>query len=285
MRKYYTYVVKKLVTVQHLVTLEYFELPPGFSYPQESHDFYEFVFVEKGNVFCHAENDAVCLNQEDFYLITPNTPHSYCMQSDTPSTVLIVCFKCKAHILHLLKGRSTLSDDVKRLIRQILFEAKDTFCFPFHKKLVLKSDAKLGSQQLIENYIEEVLIRLIQTETYKDHDIKVVKNALEMKKSIVREVIKTLQDNLYNKITLTDIANTTYYSKTYLNNTFKEMTGTTIMTYFQKMKMEEAKKCLRKGESTIAVAEKLHFESAHYFCKVFKKLAGMTVSEYRNKNE
>ena len=59
MKRYYTFTVKKLVNVQHLVTIEYLQMGADFSYPEEIHDFYEFVFVEKGKIFCKTDEGQV----------------------------------------------------------------------------------------------------------------------------------------------------------------------------------------------------------------------------------
>ena len=69
MKKYYTYTVKKLITVQQLVTIEYLQVEKDFFYPEESHDFYEFVCVEKGSIICKTENEEVFLQKKDFFLI------------------------------------------------------------------------------------------------------------------------------------------------------------------------------------------------------------------------
>ena len=281
MRKYYTYVVQKLISVQHFVTLEYFDLTPDFTYPEETHDFYEFVFVKRGGVICHVDGCAEHLTENDFYLITPNTRHSYSMQKNDNSTVFIVCFKSKSTALNLIRGKSILSKEMQEVLWKILTTAKETFAFPFNKKLVLKDNPKLGSQQLIENYIEELLINLIQAKTTASEEIQVVSNYLEMKKSIVEEIVKYLKENLYKKTTLSDISAHTYYSKTYINSLFKELMDITIMQYYQKLKIKEAEKLLMKSYAISKISELLNFESPHYFCKVFKKTTGKTVSEYK----
>lgn len=60
--------------------------------------------------------------------------------------------------------------------------------------------------------------------------------------------------------------------------------GVTIMQYYQKLKIEEAKVLLRKKESIAAVSEKLCFESPQYFAKVFKTKVGKTPTKYRAEN-
>ena len=282
MKKYYTYTVKKLITVQHLVTIEHLELGEDFYYPEESHAFYEFVYTENGSVTCNADGKSVTLNKHDFFLIPPNVSHSYSVGSSSSATVLIVCFKSKSNIIPIINGIQHLDSNIRESIEKILVEARSTFVFPFDEKLTLISKPRLGSQQLIENYIEEILIKLVQLATYNNQNLQVAKSSLDIKKSITSEIVQLLQKNLYSRITLTDICNQLFYSKTYLNAVFKEIKGVTIMQYYQDLKIAEAKALLKQKESITSVSEKLCFESPQYFSKAFKAKVGKTPTKYKN---
>ena len=283
MKKYYTYTVKKIITVQHLVTIEYLPVTRGFFYPEETHDFYEFVYVESGQITCNTASGSLRLKENSFFLISPGTPHAYSADSSQSATVLIVCFKSKSNMIAPIKGVHYLDGNMKLLVRNILSEAKETFVFPFDEKLTLSQSPRLGSQQLIENYIEELLIRLVQAVTYKQENVQIVPSNSHIKHSLTEEIKQILSQNLYRRITLSDISSHTLYSKTYLNDIFKELTGCTIMQYYQNLKIEEAKLLLDRRESIASVSEKLCFESPQYFAKAFKKKTGQTPTEYKKR--
>ncbi|MBQ3123950.1 MAG: AraC family transcriptional regulator [Clostridia bacterium] len=281
MKKYYTYTVKKIITVQHLVTIEYLHVGKNFFYPEESHPFYEFVYVETGNITCKMKNENVDLRMHDFFLIPPDSPHSYCVEDAEETTIMVVCFKSKSNILSIIKGAQHLNSDIRESIKKILAEAKTTFIFPFDKKLTLNSHPRLGSQQLVENYIEEVLIKLVQSITYNNQNFQIATDSFDTKNSIAKEIVCLLEKNIYEKITLSDICNHMFYSKTYLNAIFKEIKGITIMQYYQELKINEAKMLLDKKESITSISEKLCFESPQYFTKVFKSKTGKSPTSYR----
>ena len=286
MKKYYTYTVKKLITVQQLVTIEYLQVGKNFFYPEESHLFYEFVYVEKGSIMCKTQNGNIVLRKHDFFLIPPNISHSYCVEeADEPTVIMVVCFKSKSNIISIISDTKHLEEEEGELVQKILAEARETFIFPFDKKLTLSSNPRLGSQQLIENYIEELLIKLVQATTYNNQSFQIATNIFDAKKSITNEIIKILKKNIYSKITLTDICDRMFYSKTYLNTIFKENKGVTIMQYYQELKIEEAKLLLRKKESITAISEKLCFESPQYFAKAFKIKVGKTPTKYREEKK
>ena len=45
MKKYLNYQVTKDVVIKDLVTIETLEISLGFSYPEETHDFYEYAYA------------------------------------------------------------------------------------------------------------------------------------------------------------------------------------------------------------------------------------------------
>lgn len=284
MKKYYTYTVKKLITVQELISIEYFDVGKDFLYPEETHGFYELLFVEKGGLICETETERLVLGDKEFLLIPPGTAHrSFSAKTEEISKIICICFQSKSGIIPVISGIKQLCEDECELVFKILSEARETFVFPFDKKLTLSSSPRLGSQQLIGIYIEELLIKLVQRVTYNNENFQIALNSSSAKKQLCDEIVKMLESSLFSKITLTDLSNRLFYSKTYLNSIFKEVKGVTIMQYYRDLKIEESKRLLRKKESITAVAEKLSFDSPQYFDKVFKQRVGMTPKEYIKK--
>ena len=281
MRKYFTFQITKSVTVKNLVTLEKLELKESFVYPEEVHNFYELVYVDFGKIVCQKEGQKIELCQADFYLIPPNCKHGYSVDKNNSASVFILCFNAKADILQLLDKKTTLDKQEKNVIANIIKEAESSFTFPFDKKLKLVEKPSLGATQLIENYVEELLIKLIRKEIDGQTDVKIVMSSQELENNLINDIIKILNDNLYGNVTLEQISKKTFYSKTYLNNIFKKNTSKTIIQYFLHLKIKEAKKLLRKGLCVSAVSNMLDFDNPNYFSKVFKKHVNITPSQYK----
>ncbi len=282
MKKYFNYTVKKAVSVKNLVTLEYLNLSPSFTYPQEVHDFYEFAYVDSGSLVCQCDNQEIVLNKNDFFLISPSVSHGYLIKKDKTASVFIVCFNCKSDILSAISGISTLDATQKDMVSKILAESQKAFQFPFDKKLVLLKNPVFGAQQLIESTIEELLISLVRLKISKSTDIKMVNSDTELKNSLVEDVINLLKENLESELTLDDVCKKTFYSKTYLNNLFKKHLGMPIMRYYVNLKINQSKKLLKEEFTISEISEKLCFGSPNYFSKVFKHHVGSTPSEYKN---
>ena len=281
MKKYFNHRVKKAVEVQSLITIEALTLSPTFSYPQEIHEFYEFAFVENGKLSCTLDEKTVELSGGDFLLIPPSKTHSYFVAPAHTAEIFIVCFRCSSELLTIFDRKIALKREEKQLVAEIFDEAKNAFSFPFKRKLRQLDAPFFGAQQMVENNIERLLIRLIRHKTDKNKNIKLVMSSEELENNLVRDIMALLESKLYAKITLEDVCQKTYYSKTFLNGIFKKKTGYTIMQYYTVLKVREAQKLLREDLATGAVSHQLHFESPTYFTKVFKKYTQMTPSAYK----
>ena len=75
-----------------------------------------------------------------------------------------------------------------------------------------------------------------------------------------------------------------YMSRPYLSTRFKKETGETLTDYILCEKTEDAKRLLRHSDKpAAAIGAYLGFSSHGHFIKVFRKYAGMTPNEYREK--
>ncbi len=68
----------------------------------------------------------------------------------------------------------------------------------------------------------------------------------------------------------------------YLSRRFKQELGTRFMDYLTDVRISRAKELIGRGGYALKeLAEKVGNRNHTYFCKIFKKLTGMTVGEYR----
>ena len=98
-------------------------------------------------------------------------------------------------------------------------------------------------------------------------------------------LIQILKNNLYGRLSISDISKTISYSKAYVFRQFKAATGKSVMEYFTDLKVSAAKEFIKENVLTIKeISDKLSFDSPNYFTKTFKKYAQKTPKQYRENN-
>jgi AraC-like DNA-binding protein len=78
----------------------------------------------------------------------------------------------------------------------------------------------------------------------------------------------------------------TGYNEDYLSRNFREKFGVSPHRYHLLQKIERAKELLAHTDFSITeISSKLHFNSIHYFCRVFKMQTGQSPLQYKKMRE
>ena len=98
----------------------------------------------------------------------------------------------------------------------------------------------------------------------------------------IKEILDVLNNNIYNKITVADIARVLGKSESSVKQLFSQYRKNGIMKYYNSLKIKEARKLIREGTYNITqISDMLHFDNPQYFSKCFKNFSKMTPSEYK----
>lgn len=281
---YIKHPVKNIVEIMNVMTIHYFEFTKDYRYEGESHDFWEFMYIDRGNAIVTYDEDEYLLNTGESIFYQPNHFHSI-RADEKPFNVFIISFDAKSTALDLLGGKIfELSSRMKELIRSIITESDLAFSMPMSDQCVQyleeRQDAVLGSQQIVKMRMEELIILLLR-QGNKNNDISIFTSKSKFDDHIAKKIESILKDNLYQPLSLTEIVNQLGYGKTYLSTIFKRVYGVSIMSYYTNLKIEEAKYLLRENTMTITeIAEKLEFSSPQYFSRRFSEIAQMPPQQY-----
>nr|WP_246427427.1 response regulator [Paenibacillus phyllosphaerae] len=103
--------------------------------------------------------------------------------------------------------------------------------------------------------------------------------------SKMREIMRYIHSHFHEKgFTVQAIAYHVNLSETYLCSYFKKQCGQTIKEFINQTRYERAKEMLRERDIKLyEVAIRLGFVDANYFATFFKRYAGCTPSEYRER--
>lgn len=95
--------------------------------------------------------------------------------------------------------------------------------------------------------------------------------------------VKSFLDEHYSeKLSLESVASQFFIDKHYLARLFKEQYGVTLVTYLQQVRITHAKRMLRFTDKSIEeIGLECGIGELNYFSRVFKKLEGVSPSEFR----
>lgn len=281
-----TYVKHKLaniININRVVTIFYQEFDKSFNFDGESHNFWELVYADKGEMIATAGKHDVLLKQGDIIFHRPNEFHRLRADGKVAPNAFVMTFDCHSPAMNYFRGKHMHLNALQRnLIALILDETAKTFNEPFIdpvlRKPTLKESPVLGGQQMIRTYLEQLLILLMRGD--KTDMIFPTKDTME--NHLVQKMIQLMEDKLYESLTIDKISSELNYSRTYLCTMFKQATGYGIMQYYTKLKVEEAKKLLREGNLNVTqISDLLNFCNPHYFSLAFKKVVHMSPREYQ----
>ena len=286
------FIKHSLPTVLHIskiVTIFYMELSKDFQYEGESHDFWEMVYIDKGEMLCTAGKNQFVLKSGEVTFHKPNEFHNLSGDGNTAPNVGIMTFECHNAAMTHFEGKILrLTAEEKRLLSMLFSEGLSCFQLedptnPLLQNLKILPDAPFGSFQMVQNLLEIFLISLyrhrdqLPNESRRRVHIDGVAVPLE-----VKEILDILDANIYGKLTVADIAKAVGKSQSTVKNLFNRFQSGGIIQYYNSLKIREAKRLIRENRYTMSqIAELLSYDSAQYFSKCFRIATHMTPTEYK----
>ncbi|MBP1990971.1 AraC family transcriptional regulator [Paenibacillus eucommiae] len=278
--------LKPTIVINKIVTMYYLEFSKCFEFLGEDHDFWELFYVDKGEIEMTADGIHYSLKQGSLIFHKPNEFHRFHAIQDKAINLIVITFESSSKAMrHFHNYVTYLQDGERNLLADIIKEGTNAFNFPFQLHLQRKDDQQTGSEQMIKNYLEIFLIRLLRkmtTNPPSEIDTSLSSPAKERSDDdMTNAIIQFLKFRLYTHVHISEISNTLHVSKSRLMDIFKKKTGKGIMEYFSYMKIEQAKLSIREDVRNFTeISSMLGFSSVHYFSKTFKRLTGMSPSEY-----
>lgn len=279
---YQAVTLKDDILIKKIVTVHYFEYSKSFKFVGESHDFWEWVYVDKGGIVATRGTERIPLKAGSMIFHKPNEWHNLEVAGGSGANASVVTFVCNSPGMKAFEGKIfNVGYAEKALIAKIISESKRVFSTPLGDPYtqVMEKNKKtpFGSEQLIRQYICELLILLRRSE--KSDYRSVLK--LHSDDRVFNEVIDYMNKNINRRITVAEITEYCSMSKTALNNIFQKNSGMGVIAYFINMKISAAKSYIQENNYNITqIADMLGYESIHYFSRQFKRVTDMSPSEY-----
>lgn len=277
------------IQIHKIVTVHYFEYTNSFFFPGEAHNFWEFLYVDKGRVTVTAGNRFLTLRRGDIVFHKPMEFHSVQADGEVAPNLAVVSFECFSPEMAAFEEKVMRLDDTARnYMARILAEAENAFLPPLDDpmtKVLSRRPAELSfaAEQLLGLTLEALLIHLRRNQDEKAGERLSSLFSEQAGQDLVNRVILYLEQNQNRSLTIDDICRDNLVGRSHLQKLFRQRTGSGPITYFRRIKMETARQRMRQGKSNVSeIAESLGYSSVSYFSRDFKKITGMSPTEYAN---
>ena len=277
----------KVFDITALVSAYRFSAPPQREPYWEKYNFSQIILVLEGTGFYETETETYRLEGGTIFYRPAFRSSRYGWTSEKVRFALI-SFACDSPAMEAFENGPIPLFEEERATLYDVIETGTRVCEHFKESEPLRGmHVKADTPDVVldfivsslERFLCMVYCRLRGITLLTDESQKV--NAFLEASTLAERVKEYLEAHVCDRITVSDVCARFGMSQTGLMRAFKRSTGRTLMDYLTDLKIEEAKKRIRKSTARFTeLSEELGFSSVNYFSKVFKARVGMTPTEY-----
>lgn len=277
---YLPLVPRRPIQVEAIYTVHYFEYAGSYAFSGEAHDFWELLYVDRGTLRVTAGAQVWELSRGQIIFHAPGEFHALSATGVAPDLV-VVSFSCDSPDMEYFHSLITSAGEAERaLLARIVEESSAAFSSPLDnpatKGLQRREQSPFGGEQLVCAALEELLIRLIRRRRQPVPPLPAPGEDESLKR-----VAAYMEQHLERSLTLEQICRDNLIGRSQLQKLFHTHTGGGVMEYFGNLKIQAARRMIREGRLNFTqIAARLGFQSVHYFSRRFRKVTGMSPSEY-----
>lgn len=286
MREYNREKLESYFDVTHIIEISYRGIADNMIIDKTIYkNFWCLYYIDRGGVeFNMPGGETIEITSGKGIFFSPGDSFLYSQAGKDGANILSVFFECDSFDKEAFNRRIRNFDTFERMILSELVNLGNTYFERYSKDAggikgtVTKKDAPLYVSHLVKASIEFLLLRLYKS---KNERKTTGRSAASQSDLIINSAVEFMYKNVRKKLSVMEIAASVKMSESNFQAVFKKITGQSVMNYFNALKAEQAKIMIRQKVYTYGeIASELGFSSESYFSRHFKKITGMTPSEY-----
>lgn len=241
------------------------------------HEEYELYFLLSGDVTHFVSETTYRIVSGDVVIVSPMVIHRTTAVNSGTRTRVILSFS--EDELHDIKrdeaGITEFFDNI------VVSCGKNGFAQIEQLLNQMLAEQKGKNNRVLQRAYLYQLIVMLKRQWEKGANLsKCAQNAVD---SRISGVIKYINENYADDISLEFLAEKFFVSPAYLSRRFKEVTGFAYIEYLVNLRIKKAAELLEETQINITeTAAAVGFASSNHFCKTFKKILGKSPMDYRN---
>jgi AraC-like DNA-binding protein len=277
---------ESMFVIGGLYSFHYFQFASGYVFSGEKHNFWELVYIDQGEAEIGTGKEVRQLYQGQLLFHKPNEFHSIWANYARGASIFVISFACNSAEMRAFRGSQyTLLPAQRRVLSQLITQGQLVFGpvldVSSQKQLVPLPGAPRGGVQQIALYLTQLLIDLLnnrQTAVSPARPPRVKEDDFAASFERTRELMSAQLDGT---LRFAQVCRGVGISATVFKERFKRYTGVTVMGFYRKLRIEEARRLLREGQKNVTqIADTLGYSSVAAFSRQFKRLMRLTPGEY-----
>ncbi len=232
------------------------EILPNSTTPHA--DCWQIICVSEGNICITLGNNVYTLNSNSVAVCTPK---DYCSISKTEnSNYIIFSFLANDGILEEYESKAVnISDSEASILQQLSILSED-----------------LSNALKYQEFC--VLLELLLLRCYAKQPLPAENNDKDA--IIFNTATDILMQNIQNQISVSELSEKLGVSLSHLKRIFAKFAKIGVHEYFTYLKITEAKRLLKDGETVTDTAKITGFANQAYFSAAFKRITGISPKEF-----
>lgn len=258
--------------------------------PVHEHAFIEIVYISEGSGKQYINDTEYDVSKGDIVFINYNQTHAF---SSNGSMTYYNCLLKP----EFMSGELVNTENIYAVFALSMFDEFDKNVSGTRQKASFRGREMLEIESIVENMLTEFsekkvgymsvikgymqvffakLIRKIQDSNQNDIAGYIHK--------ITPDILKYIDDNLTEKLTLTELAEKCFYNPDYFSRMFKQCCGKSLTSYICEKRMERAMQMLSQTDMPVGeVCSAVGYNDKTQFYKAFRRHSGTTPGGYREK--
>ena len=255
---------------------------------EHTHDFFELIYIARGESRNRIENETMVLTEGNFCLIAPGVRHTIGVFSDEGIVMNIIIRKSTFDqtFSRLLDGANPLSTFFLRSIHSstesnyILFRTKRTEqLYATVNRMAEESLRQDAFSPIILENLTSMLFCLLMREGASFLDESPARHPVA---ADAAEILSCIHE-LGVSVTLNEVAARFNYSESYISALIRKVTGMTFTEIVSQIRIRRAKALLITTKLSVTeIARQSGFPSVEHFCRTFRRTVGQTPTGYRS---
>ncbi len=232
---------------------------------------YVFIYCIDGSGWFELNGTTYDVHAGQYFILPAGIPHTYASTDSDPWTIYWAHFSGSAarHFVSsdpaprtIAPGHDSRIADRINIFEEIYSTLDDSFAIENIRYAVA----------LFHHFLESMrYLNLYRKVGNQKHD-----------SDVIESTIHYMAENVERRLTLTDIADYSGFSPSYLSSMFKKRTGYSPLTYFNLLKIRKACELINTTDMKLTqISFKLGFDDQFYFSRLFSKIMGMSPRAYR----